>query len=171
MTRAAREGDTERVRANVRVLPAFAGKGDALLDRCPPFRIGLSPDQVARILVIDDSPTVGLAVRNALAQDGHIVERAASFIDLPRALGDNRPDLVLLDLEMPGFSGVSVGVFLAEKYGAEGVPVLIHSDKPHDELAAAARAVGALGFIRKAKSDEKLREAVAQVLRARAGGA
>lgn len=124
---------------------------------------------MARILVIDDSPTVGLAVRNALAEDGHIVERVASFIDLPRALNDSRPDLILLDLEMPAFSGVSVGLFLAEKYGADRAPVLIHSDRPVEQLEAAAQAVGALGFIRKTESDACLRDAVAAILRSRAG--
>lgn len=125
---------------------------------------------MAWILVIDDSPTVGLAVRNALAQDGHIVERAGSFIDLPRALGEGRPDLVLLDLEMPGFSGVSVGAFLAEKYGANAVPVLIHSDKSDNDLATAAKTVGARGFVRKARGEGALREAVARILGSRVGG-
>lgn len=131
--------------------------------------MGLTTDAVARILVIDDSPTVGLAVRNALAGEGHTIERVASFIDLPRVLHDNRPDLVLLDLEMPAFSGVSVGAFLAEKYGAARVPVLIHSDKPLEQLEAAVQAVGAVGFVRKAESDALLRETVAQILRSRAG--
>lgn len=121
---------------------------------------------MARILVIDDSPTVGLAVRNALANDGHTVERVASFVDLPRALSDNEPELILLDIEMAGFSGLTVGAFLAERQqGKERIPILIYSDQPVEKLEMVAEAVGAIGFVGKGEGSAYLRERVRRVLR------
>src|SRR5689334_20533333 len=62
----------------------------------------------ARVLVVDDAPTVAEVVRSYLAHAGFDVEQAA---DGPTALAvaaRTRPDLVVLDLMLPGLSGLEV---------------------------------------------------------------
>lgn len=125
---------------------------------------------MARILVIDDSPTVVIAVTNALKADGHEVAALECFVDLPRHLRDSPPDLIVLDLDMPALSGVGFGTFLL-RYSQRHLPVLIHSSQSREELQAAARQIKAAGVLEKGTPPEEFRRVVAKLLReAREGG-
>lgn len=114
---------------------------------------------MARILVVDDSPTIVRMVREALSQDGHEVESVRSFVDLPRCIRDEPPDLLLLDLEMPALSGVAVGRFV-RKHQRHQIRILIHSAQPRDQMVDAARQLGAVGVVPKGISDGELRERI-----------
>lgn len=110
---------------------------------------------MARILVIDDSPTAAATVRKAVAELGHEVQELASIVDLPTHLYDDPPDLILLDLVMPAMPGESVGPFI-KRYQIRDTPVLIHSARPRSALLAAAEKVGAAGIVEKGKPASEL---------------
>ncbi|MFO0580565.1 MAG: response regulator [Polyangia bacterium] len=114
---------------------------------------------MARILLIDDSATVTAVVRQALEPDGHAVARLQGFVDLPSVLRDRPVDLILLDLQMPGFSGVVLGEFL-QRYTGRTVPIVIYSGRPLDELRAAARQIGAAAALAKDCAADELRRLV-----------
>jgi DNA-binding response OmpR family regulator len=61
-----------------------------------------------RVLVVDDDPTVSDVVRRYLEQAGCDVELAADGADGLAAIAAHRPDLVVLDLMMPGIDGLEV---------------------------------------------------------------
>ena len=124
---------------------------------------------MARILVIDDSVSVALSVRSMLAADGHRVERLASFVELARHLRDYPPDVILLDLEMPGFPGVNVGAFL-RKYEKRRWPIIVHSSRPREELKAAAIAIGAQGWFEKGGPPHELRRLIQDAVAERVSG-
>ncbi|GLW55720.1 DNA-binding response regulator [Kitasatospora phosalacinea] len=66
------------------------------------------PPQPARVLVVDDDPTVGEVVAGYLTRAGHLVERAEDGqrgLDLAER---HRPDLLVLDLMLPGLDGLEV---------------------------------------------------------------
>jgi CheY-like chemotaxis protein len=60
---------------------------------------------MARILVIDDQPLVRDIFREALEYEGHHVTVAADGYEGVRACHNARPDLVMVDLQMPGLDG------------------------------------------------------------------
>ena len=60
---------------------------------------------MARILVIDDQPLIRDVFREALEDDGHHVTVAADGYEGVQLCHDVRPDLVLVDLQMPGLDG------------------------------------------------------------------
>jgi two-component system KDP operon response regulator KdpE len=62
----------------------------------------------ARILVVDDEPELRDVLQEYLAQRGHHVETAPNGEAALAAIARARPDLVLLDLHMPGMDGLEV---------------------------------------------------------------
>ena len=124
------------------------------------------PDMAA-IIMIDDSPTVYLAVRAELMLDRHSVHRLESPIDLPRYLRQNQVDLILLDLQMPVFSGFSVGALL-KSFDKKRTPVVVYSSRPLHELRTTADKIGAVGFMEKARPLNDLRELVNRIVGSRA---
>jgi DNA-binding response OmpR family regulator len=67
-----------------------------------------APVPAARVLVVDDDPTVAEVVRRYLERDGFIVESAADGVTTLAAIAARPPDLVVLDLGLPGVDGLEV---------------------------------------------------------------
>ncbi|MGH3315071.1 MAG: response regulator transcription factor, partial [Nocardioidaceae bacterium] len=113
---------------------------------------------MARILVIDDEPEIGRFVRRALENQGHQVTVCTEgAVGLCRALSD-RPDLVVLDLRMPGVNGQAVlGGVLAQHRDQK---VLVLSAAADVETRVECLERGAVDFLAKPFS---VRELVARV--------
>lgn len=75
------------------------------------------------IAVIDDDIPIGDMLEEVLTREGYAVLRAYSGTEALYLLAQNRPDLVLLDLMLPGLSGEEVLPYM------EGIPVIILSAK------------------------------------------
>ena len=81
----------------------------------------------AHILVVDDSPTIRAVLGKMLSQDGHIVLKACdgeSAIELART---EQPDLIFLDIVMPGMNGFSVLRALRHDPATHGIPIVMIS--------------------------------------------
>jgi len=59
----------------------------------------------ARVLIVEDHPTMREAMRMVLADEGFLVDQAANGSQALDLVASDRPDLVLLDLNIPGISG------------------------------------------------------------------
>jgi len=121
-----------------------------------------------RFMIADDHPLFRGALKQALSGMGgepEIVE--AGDFETARAIvaASDDLDLILLDLSMPGVSGLSGLVTLRGLQA--GVPVVIVSAHDDPETIRRALSLGASGFISKSSSMEGIREAIASVL---AGG-
>jgi DNA-binding response OmpR family regulator len=68
----------------------------------------MTSSPVPRILVIDDDPTIVEVLSVGLRQRGYDVCVALSSVDALRLLTKSRPDLVLLDIGLPGMNGVEL---------------------------------------------------------------
>jgi DNA-binding NtrC family response regulator len=104
---------------------------------------------VATILVVDDDPVAADLVVAALTRAGHLVHTHDSGFGLAVAIHRCRPDLVVLDVCMPGLSGyqaLKAARALDPSYGIKA-SVLLHSGLPEIELAEIAERVGARGYI------------------------
>lgn len=118
---------------------------------------------MARVLIIDDSETVIRAVRALLTLDGHSVEQLDFFVDLAAVLKKRPPDVVILDLDMPGFSGLRLGAFLRDQCHSE-VPVVIYSSRSLAEIELAASKIGNAVGVEKGAPMMLLRAAVMRSL-------
>lgn len=113
------------------------------------------------VIVADDHPLFRTALREALKPvlPGANVVEADSFPALQNALqAHGTPDLVLLDLNMPGVRGFSSLLFLRSEYPA--VPVVVVSGYEEPALIQRVLHFGAVGFIPKTSSLETMGEAV-----------
>jgi DNA-binding response OmpR family regulator len=114
------------------------------------------------ILIVDDEPNVRLVFRTALAVPEYMVATAEDGETALRFLANSPVDLVLLDLLMPGMSGMEVLQQLRDK-GNE-VPVVIVTAHGSIPDAVAAMRLGAIDFVSKPLSPEALRSIVAEVV-------
>ena len=122
---------------------------------------------MSHILVVDDDIHIGNLLQEALEAEGFRVSRAYSGTEAVLALDRERPDLILLDLMLPGLSGEQVLPRL------EGVPVIVVSARADVDSKTALLLGGAADYVTKPFALRELLARVAVRLReapARAGG-
>ncbi|HWP38927.1 MAG TPA: response regulator transcription factor [Gemmatimonadales bacterium] len=119
--------------------------------------------QPIRILVADDHAIVRTGVRQVFAGSAEfaIVGEAHDGHEAIALAREHRPDVILLDLTMPGLSGLDVTARLKED--APGTRVLILSMHNHPEYVLRAVRAGAHGYVLKDATPEHIREAVRTV--------
>ena len=116
---------------------------------------------IRTILAIDDSATMRALLQATLAQAGYDVTVAADGeIGLDIA-ASTAFDLVLTDHHMPVKSGLDVIAALRTRPAYESTPILVLTTERSDAFKAAAREVGATGWIEKPLDPEVLIDLVA----------
>jgi DNA-binding LytR/AlgR family response regulator len=119
-----------------------------------------------RTLIVDDEPVARRILRDELASvvDVDIVGEAENGSHALRQIAELRPDLVLLDLQMPGLGGFEV----IERLPEDALPIIIIVTA-YDQHAIRAFEAGALDYLLKPVSQERLEKAVdrARALRGR----
>ena len=105
-----------------------------------------------RVLVIEDDRLLSEALGVGLRQAGYTVQTASNGYTGLRLARERRPDLVLLDLQLPEVSGETVLAELQDDPNTTGIPVVVVSGKPErlgaaPEVAAVLRKPVALGTV------------------------
>ena len=116
----------------------------------------------ARVLVVDDDPQALRFIRNTLEAAGYATLVTGDHRDLPRILRTEKPQLVLLDLALPGTDGVDL---LHRLPGLADVPVIFVSGYSHGDTVARALDAGAEDYIVKPCSPNELTARVRLALR------
>ena len=118
---------------------------------------------MANILVVDDELGIRDLLCEILSDEGHSVEVAENATQARAARLRERPDLVLLDIWMPDTDGVT----LLKEWAAAGtltMPVIMMSGHATIDTAVEATKIGALAFLEKPITLQKLLKAVEQGL-------
>ena len=118
---------------------------------------------MANILVVDDELGIRDLLQEILNDEGHAVEVAENAQQAREARQRDRPDLVLLDIWMPDTDGVT----LLKEWSSAGVltmPVIMMSGHATIDTAVEATKIGALAFLEKPITMQKLLKAVEQGL-------
>ncbi|WP_100444023.1 response regulator transcription factor [Glycomyces xiaoerkulensis] len=128
----------------------------------------MSSDADPQVLVVDDDPALADVVARYLRRDGFEVDYASDGAEgLRRALSD-KPDLVVLDLMMPGMDGFEVCRRLRE---ATSIPVVMLTALGEENDRIAGLDLGADDYVTKPFSPRELAARVRAVLRRVAGAA
>jgi DNA-binding NtrC family response regulator len=118
---------------------------------------------MATILVVDDEVGIRALLSEILTDEGHAIELAENAAQARAVRERVRPDLVLLDIWMPDVDGIS----LLKEWGATGalsMPVIMMSGHGTIDTAVEATKHGALAFLEKPITLQKLLRAVDQAL-------
>lgn len=102
------------------------------------------------VLLVDDDADVRYVTNVSLARlGGFRVEGVGTAREAMAALAKQRPDVVLLDVELPDSDGPRVAAEIAAQPGLEGLPIIFLSGYPMDDLAEQLRDLGVVGAIQK----------------------
>lgn len=103
-------------------------------------------EQTQSILVIEDDPTVALLLRRILEPEGFNVSTAGDGVRGMALLEENKPDLVLLDVMMPGPDGYEI---LKRIRQVSTVPVIMVTARCEVDSIGRALGLGADDYVRK----------------------
>jgi DNA-binding response OmpR family regulator len=118
-----------------------------------------------RIVVVDDEPSVGSAVRDLLGPDGYEVETPTDPQSALPELLRSAPDLVILDVNMPGMSGWELCSLLRRQTATHTVPVLFLTGRQEVRDRITAMQVGGSDYLAKPFGAEELRRKVRSLLK------
>jgi two-component system, NtrC family, nitrogen regulation response regulator NtrX len=107
---------------------------------------------MAAILVVDDEPNIRRLLGSLLEAEGHTTRTAATGEEGVAAVAETEPDVVLLDLALPGVGGLEVLAALKASHPA--LPVVMMSGRATLTDAVQATKIGAFHFIEKPLSAE-----------------
>jgi DNA-binding response OmpR family regulator len=117
-----------------------------------------------RVVAVDDNVTVTGLIAAVLGHAGYDVEVAPAGGEALVILQRNPPDLLLLDLQMPGLDGLEVLRILRDEKVCQGVPVVMLTAESDMHFVGRARELGAAGYLLKPFRAEDLRAKVWRVL-------
>jgi excisionase family DNA binding protein len=119
---------------------------DSFLERSGP---GGSAQAGPLVLIVDDDDRLREYVRVNLEMEGYRVREASSAEQGLSVLDEASPDLILLDVMMPGMDGWEMLRRVQERHGVGAIPVIMFSGKVDEESMRQATERGAQGFLGK----------------------
>ena len=150
-----------------RILAAAGASPDTARPEAPEDdRVAPAAAPGARVLLVEDNPINALLARTLLTREGCAVDRAGGGEEALAALAVGQYDLILMDMRMPGLSGLET----TERLRANGVrtPVVALTANAFEDDRRACLAAGMDDFLVKPLTPDALREALAR-WRGRAG--
>lgn len=118
------------------------------------------------ILVVEDSDAIRLPLVYLLQQEGYDVSQAADGPEALLRFGSSEPDLVLLDLMLPGLSGIEVCKAIRQK---SEIPIIMLTAKDTESDIIAGLEAGADDYMTKPYSSGELKARIRAVLRRKHG--
>jgi CheY-like chemotaxis protein len=103
----------------------------------------------ARVLVADDDPIILRLLEVNLGLEDFVVETASRGEDAIRRAQELRPDVIILDVMMPGMSGYEVAEQLRQDPDTSGIPVVFLSARAQEEDRKRGHALGVAAYVTK----------------------
>ncbi|MGH8222416.1 MAG: hybrid sensor histidine kinase/response regulator, partial [Woeseiaceae bacterium] len=127
----------------------------------------LPVDQRPLAIVVDDSITVRRVMERFLQRNGMRVVTAKDGIDAISVLAENRPDIILLDIEMPRMDGYEFATHVRNDERVSDVPIIMITSRVGDKHRARAIEIGVNDYLGKPYQDSRLLEAIRRLLEER----
>lgn len=119
---------------------------------------------MARILIVDDSPTEIRKISTILEHNKHEVITADNGADGVAVARAEKPDLILMDVVMPGLNGFQATRQLTRAAETANIPVIIVTTKDQETDRVWGTRQGAKGYLVKPVSEESLTSTINELL-------
>lgn len=119
---------------------------------------------MARVLIVDDSPTEVYKLATMLEKNGHEVLKADNGADGVALAKKELPDAILMDIVMPGLNGFQATRQLTRDATTSHIPVIIVTTKDQETDKVWGKRQGARGYLTKPVEEAVLVQALADVL-------
>ena len=120
------------------------------------------------VLVVEDEPAIQELIAVNLEHAGHKVLRAGNVPEARSFIRDALPDLILLDLMLPGIPGVPFAQELRADERTKGIPIIMLTARAHEQDKIAGLEAGADDYVTKPFSPRELLARIKAVMRRRA---
>jgi chemosensory pili system protein ChpA (sensor histidine kinase/response regulator) len=124
-------------------------------------------DQRPLALVVDDSITVRRVMERFLQRNGLRVATAKDGLDAISVLAESKPDIILLDIEMPRMDGYEFAKHVRNDERVSDVPIIMITSRSGDKHRARAIEIGVNDYLGKPYQDARLLEAIQRLLEER----
>ncbi|GIW71292.1 MAG: acetoacetate metabolism regulatory protein AtoC [Planctomycetota bacterium] len=122
----------------------------------------IAPSGQARVLVVDDEPSMRELLGLVLAREGHAVEAAADGAQALARMAEAEPDLVIQDLRMPGMPGLELLRRLKDRYPE--IPIVVITAFSTWDTTVEAMRLGAYDYLKKPFDTDVIRNVVERAL-------
>ncbi len=108
------------------------------------------------ILVVDDNQADRTRLEKLLSGAGYLVSSAENGVQALESAKNNMPDVIFLDVNMPGMDGFAVTRELRENAKTKDIPVVLVTAKDQKSDKAWGQMLGAKGYITKPYTDDQV---------------
>ena len=119
---------------------------------------------MARVLIVDDSPTETQKMKSILTKNGHDVIEAGGGQEGVDTAKAELPDVVLMDIVMPGVNGFQATRQIKQNDSTSHIPVIIVTTKDQETDRLWGQRQGAKGYLTKPIEDSALLNTISDVL-------
>jgi len=119
---------------------------------------------MARVLIVDDSPTEMFTLKSMLEAKGFEVLEAENGADGVALAREELPDVVLMDIVMPGLNGFQATRQLTKDDKTAHIPVIIVTTKDQETDKVWGQRQGAKGYLVKPVTEDQLAQTIESVL-------
>jgi chemosensory pili system protein ChpA (sensor histidine kinase/response regulator) len=151
--------------ATIRVLHAH------LLNQLHPRLVGhtasaaeIEADRPTLVMVVDDSVTVRKVTSRLLERNGMNVLTAKDGVDAISQLQEHKPDIMLLDIEMPRMDGFEVATLMRHDEHLKDLPIIMITSRSGEKHRERALAIGVNEYLGKPYQESLLLESIAKLV-------
>ncbi|WP_419533846.1 Hpt domain-containing protein [Endozoicomonas sp.] len=123
-----------------------------------------SSDQAVKVLVVDDSVTVRKVTSRLLTRQGYEVTSARDGVEAMTMLSEHKPDIMLLDIEMPRMDGFEVASAVRNDPELQGLPIIMITSRTGEKHRNRAFSLGVNEYIGKPFQEGPLLEAIEKLI-------
>lgn len=118
------------------------------------------------VLLVEDEPNIIEAISFILSRDGWNVLTHSNGHDANQVIEAKQPDLIILDVMLPGKSGFDILRDVRQMHSAEALPVMMLTARGQTKDRELAESLGVNRFMTKPFSNSEIREAVRELVQA-----
>ncbi len=127
-------------------------------------------DERPLVVIVDDSITIRRVTERFLSRHGYRIDTAKDGMDALPKLQAEKPDIVLLDVEMPRIDGFEVATYMRNNEHLQDVPIIMITSRSGDKHRQRAKEIGVDRYLIKPYQEDELLSSMEAVMRGRREG-